>query len=44
MESLIADFTQFSKALANLLFLQKRLVTRLCVHVIMIFPKNLFIS
>ena len=32
MESLIADFIQFSGAVAKFLFLQGRLGTRLCVH------------
>ena len=32
MESLIADFIQFSSAIAKFLFLQGRLGTRLCVH------------
>ena len=34
MESLIADFIQFSSAIAKFLFLQGRLGTRLCVHLI----------
>ena len=32
MESLIANFIQFSDAIAKLLFLQRRLGTRVCVH------------
>ena len=32
MESLIADFSQFSSAIGKFLFLQGRLGTRLCVH------------
>ena len=32
MESLIADFIQFSTAITKFLFLQGRLGTRLCVH------------
>ena len=32
MESLIVDFIKFSSAIAKLLFLQRRLGTRLCVH------------
>ena len=32
MESLIADFSQFSSAITKFLFLQGRLSTRLCVH------------
>ena len=34
MESLIADFVEFSSAIAKILFLQGRLGTRLCVHLI----------
>ena len=32
MQSLIADFIQFSRAIVKFLFLQGRLSTRLCVH------------
>ena len=32
MECLIADFIQFSSTIAEFLFLQGRLSTRLCVH------------
>ena len=32
MGSLIADFIQFSTAIAKFLFLQERLITRLCVY------------
>ena len=41
MESLIADFIQFSSAIAKLLFLQGRLGTRLCVHSVLWFYQNL---
>ena len=43
MESLIADFIQFSSAIAKFLFLQGRLGTRLCVHSISWFYHNFLI-
>ena len=35
MESLIADFIQFSSAIVKILFLQERMGARLCVHSIL---------
>ena len=43
MESIIADFIQVFSAIVKFLFLQGRLVTRLCVHSISWFYQNLFI-
>ena len=44
MNSLIVDFVQLSCAIAKSLFLERRLVTTLCLRLILRFSKKFLIS